>query len=98
KQVDENRPEKALLREALEGWLPDAILWRTKAQFGEGSGETGALPEAVSEDVTDEAVQRERFDVDPPLRTGEELAYDRSFAEQLENANPERIVSRLAEV
>ena len=30
-------PEKKLLRESFEGWLPDELLWRTKAEFGDGS-------------------------------------------------------------
>ena len=28
-------PEKQLLREAFEGWLPHDLLWRDKSQFGE---------------------------------------------------------------
>ena len=34
----EQAQEKALLREAFAGWLPDEILWRRKEQFGDGSG------------------------------------------------------------
>ncbi|MCP9630098.1 asparagine synthase B [Rhodopseudomonas palustris] len=32
------RIEKALLREAFEGYLPDSILWRQKEQFSDGVG------------------------------------------------------------
>jgi asparagine synthase (glutamine-hydrolysing) len=38
KQRTGGRPEKALLREAFAGWLPDDLLWRGKEQFGDGSG------------------------------------------------------------
>ncbi len=38
KQRVEGRPEKAILREAFTGWLPKDLLWRTKEQFGDGSG------------------------------------------------------------
>src|SRR3954451_12117359 len=38
-----DRPEKALLREAFEGWLPHHLLWRTKAEFGDGSGARDVL-------------------------------------------------------
>src|SRR5437764_12120952 len=31
-------PEKRLLREAFDGWLPGELLWRDKSQFGDGSG------------------------------------------------------------
>ena len=36
-------PEKRLLREAFEGWLPDELLWREKAEFGDGSGAKDVL-------------------------------------------------------
>ena len=32
------RIEKAILREAFEGYLPDSILWRQKEQFSDGVG------------------------------------------------------------
>ncbi|GAA5161296.1 asparagine synthase B [Pseudonocardia eucalypti] len=38
KQLTGGRPEKAVLREAFAGWLPEEILWRKKEQFGDGSG------------------------------------------------------------
>jgi asparagine synthase (glutamine-hydrolysing) len=38
KMVDERRIEKAVLREAFAGVLPDAILWRQKEQFSDGVG------------------------------------------------------------
>ena len=38
-------PEKRLLREAFDGWLPDDLLWRDKAEFGDGSGARDVLSE-----------------------------------------------------
>jgi asparagine synthase (glutamine-hydrolysing) len=38
KQRTGGRQEKTLLRSAFTGWLPDEVLWRTKEQFGDGSG------------------------------------------------------------
>jgi asparagine synthase (glutamine-hydrolysing) len=38
-----DRPEKLILREAFAGWLPDEVLWRKKAQFGDGSGAADVL-------------------------------------------------------
>ena len=44
KQLSDERPEKAILREAFDdGWLPDEVLWRTKEQFGDGSGAGSVL-------------------------------------------------------
>ncbi len=38
KSAGRGRIEKAVLREAFEGDLPDAILWRQKEQFSDGVG------------------------------------------------------------
>ncbi len=37
------RQEKFILRTAFAGWVPDEILWRDKAQFGDGSGAAAVL-------------------------------------------------------
>jgi asparagine synthase (glutamine-hydrolysing) len=90
------RPEKRLLREAFAGWLPDALLWRTKAEFGDGSGARDVLSEAVEADVSDDDLERERDLVDPPLRTKEEVAYHRIFREHLAGVRAETAISRFA--
>jgi asparagine synthase (glutamine-hydrolysing) len=64
------RMEKAVLREAFDGALPDAILWRQKEQFSDGVGYgwiDGLKAEAarrVSDAMLAEAPLR--FPVDPP--------------------------------
>jgi asparagine synthase (glutamine-hydrolysing) len=88
--------EKRLLRRAFAGWLPDEILWREKAQFGDGSGAADVLTRRVEEDISDADFERERAVVDPPLRTREELAYHRIFAEYLPGVRPERTIGRFA--
>lgn len=40
--------EKTVLRAAVQDLLPDEIVWRDKAQFDEGSGTAGLLPELSS--------------------------------------------------
>lgn len=94
KTVGQGQPEKRLLREAFSGWLPDEFLWREKAQFGEGSGAITVLQRGMEESVTAEEFQHERTAVTPPLRTREEVAYYRIFAEHLPGARPERTISR----
>ncbi len=54
------RPEKRLLREAFAGWLPDDLLWRDKAEFGDGSGARDVLSEAVSAGISDGELAAER--------------------------------------
>jgi asparagine synthase (glutamine-hydrolysing) len=89
-------PEKKLLREAFHGWLPDELLWRDKAEFGDGSGARDVLSEAVSADISDDEFEEERHAVDPPLRTKEELAYYRIFNAHLEGVRAEVAISRFA--
>jgi asparagine synthase (glutamine-hydrolysing) len=89
-------PEKKLLRESFEGWLPDELLWRTKAEFGDGSGARDVLTRAVEETISDAEFEAERGAVEPALRTKEEVAYYRVWREHLQGISPERTLSRFA--
>jgi asparagine synthase (glutamine-hydrolysing) len=89
-------PEKRLLREAFTGWLPDELLWRAKAEFGDGSGARDALSQAVAATVSDAEFEAERGAVEPALRTKEEVAYYRVWREHLQGISPERTLSRFA--
>jgi asparagine synthase (glutamine-hydrolysing) len=89
-------PEKRLLRESFDGWLPDELLWRTKAEFGDGSGARDALSRAVEDTVSDAEFAAERDVVEPALRTKEELAYYRVWREHLQGISAERTLSRFA--
>ena len=90
------QPEKRLLREAFEGWLPHALLWRDKAEFGDGSGAADVLTAAIEAEVDPADLERERDLVTPPLRTREELAYYRIFRDHLAGVRPEATLSRFA--
>ena len=59
------QPEKRLLREAFAGWLPDALLWREKAEFGDGSGARDVLSREVEATVSDAEFAAERGAVEP---------------------------------
>jgi asparagine synthase (glutamine-hydrolysing) len=96
KQPAPGDQEKRLLRRAFEGWLPDEILWREKAEFGDGSGAKTVLTRTVEEGVSTSDFMRDRAAVDPPLRTREEFAYHRIFAEHLPGVRPERTLGRFA--
>jgi asparagine synthase (glutamine-hydrolysing) len=93
KLVTPTRMEKHLLRKAFDGWLPDGVLWRRKAQFGDGSGAAKVLRPKVESWVSD-------VDLEPahapsrPLRTGEERAYYRVWAKALDPIRPERTLCR----
>lgn len=89
-------PEKRLLREAFAGWLPDELLWREKAQFGDGSGAAGVLTRRIEEGISDAELEADRNALDPPIRTREELAYFRIFREHLPGIDAGRAVGRFA--
>jgi asparagine synthase (glutamine-hydrolysing) len=93
----DGRPEKELLREAFDGWLPDELLWRDKSQFGDGSGAASVLTHPFTESISHDELEAEKHAVDPSLRTREELAYFRIFREHLgEDVRPERTLGRFA--
>jgi asparagine synthase (glutamine-hydrolysing) len=90
KQRTGGRPEKAILREAFVGWLPEELLWRGKEQFGDGSGAT-----VVLEALTAERVDRADLDEVPqappdcwPLRSDEELMYYELWARRFAGIRP----------
>ncbi len=89
-------PEKQLLRAAFDGWLPAALLWRDKSQFGDGSGAAELLTDTFAESITAAELEAERKVIDPPLRTREELAYFRIFRERVGDVRPERTLGRFA--
>jgi asparagine synthase (glutamine-hydrolysing) len=85
KMAGAGRIEKAALREAFAGALPDAILWRQKEQFSDGVGYgwidgLKAHAEAVVSDVEFADAER-RFPVNPP-QTKEAWLYRSLFAQQ----------------
>lgn len=97
KHAGPDRAEKWLLRTAFEGWLPPDLLWRPKAQFGEGTGAREILREHYGAVVSAATFNAERDAVDPPLRTPEELAYYRLFQQHLTGMDPTDVVGRFAE-
>jgi asparagine synthase (glutamine-hydrolysing) len=82
KMVSPGRMEKAIVREAFEGSLPPAILWRQKEQFsdGVGYGWIDGLKAHAASQVTDKDLSRAaaRFPINPPL-TKEAYFYRRLF-------------------
>ena len=96
KLASSHDPEKKLLREAFQGWLPDELLWREKEQFGDGSGAASVLTGAMESEVPEDEFESERGELDPPLRTREELAYFRIWKRHLAGVRPERTVGRFA--
>ncbi len=82
KMAGPERPEKAILREAGTGLLPDEILWRQKEQFsdGVGYGWIDALKAHADREVSDRELleAEQRFPFNPPV-TKEQYLYRRIF-------------------
>lgn len=97
KLVQRDRPAKWLLRRAFDGWLPDEVLWRRKEQFGEGTGMNDVLSQHFGGSIGAEELAAGADALDPPVRTGEELAYLRMFTAALPGVDPQETVGRFAE-
>jgi len=82
KEITENRPEKAMLRELFLGEVPAEVLWRTKAMQCEGVGKTwvAQLQKMCEDAVSDEewAKAGERFPENTP-HSKEEYLYRKIF-------------------
>ncbi len=81
------RPAKWLLREAFNGLLPPAFLWRTKLQFDAGAGTTGVLAR-LTRGRADLNLEREHATAAgvPLPRDEEEAWYYRLFRRRLDPA------------
>jgi asparagine synthase (glutamine-hydrolysing) len=72
--------EKWILRRALDGSLPDQVLWRKKAKFWEGTGVSDIMADFADQQISDADFRRDaRLPNGWLLRTKEELLYYRVF-------------------
>ena len=92
----EEGQEKAILREAFTGWIPDEILWRRKEQFGDGSGTADVMAERAADLAPDDDWEQVRVPGLPPARSREELGYQRMFVETLQGIRSGRVLGRFA--
>ncbi len=75
--------EKWILRKALEGRLPESVLWRPKAKFWEGAGVASLLAELADAEVSDDDFRlQRRLDNGWILDSKEELLNYRHFRER----------------
>ncbi|MBU8908370.1 asparagine synthase B [Desertibacillus haloalkaliphilus] len=79
KLSNEEEMEKALLRRAFEGVLPEHILWRKKAEFSEGSGAVDILESYANEAVTDEELVCAQNNESITIRSKQEWLYYKIF-------------------
>ena len=73
--------EKWIFRKAYESVLPEAIVWRGKQEFSQGSGSADVLP-GYFEDAIDDQEFAEAREKHPLVRSKEEFYYFRIFGEQ----------------
>lgn len=72
--------EKWVFRKAYEGALPQSVVWRTKAEFSQGSGSADTLPVYFEQTVSN-AELKEAQARHPFIRSKEELHYFRLFTD-----------------
>ncbi len=92
----EQGQEKAILRNAFAGWIPDEILWRRKEQFGDGSGTAAVMADRASDVAPDVDWEQVRVPGLPPARSREELGYQRMFAQRLQGIRSSQVLGRFA--
>ena len=73
--------EKWIFRKAYESVLPEAITWRLKQEFSQGSGSAGVLTEYFENTVSDQEF-REMQAKHPVIRSKEEYYYFKLFIER----------------
>ena len=102
KQRVDGRPEKAILREAFEGWLPEDLLWRGKEQFGDGSG-AGTVLAALAADKAGaaRASGETRSVPEQPehswsLRSEEEFLYYEIWRSHFAGIRPDQVLGAFA--
>jgi len=80
KPEGDEKIEKWIFRKAFEPFLPDAITWRLKQEFSQGSGLASLLPAHFETIISDEELA-EAQSTYPMVRSKEELSYFRLFTE-----------------
>ncbi|MDQ4118468.1 MAG: asparagine synthase (glutamine-hydrolyzing) [Actinomycetota bacterium] len=98
KQRTDGRPEKALLREAFTGWLPEELLWRGKEQFGDGSG-AGTVLAALAREKAAEADTRDvsrHPEHSWELRSDEEILYYSIWQKHFAGIRPDAVLGAFA--
>ena len=92
----DSTPSLAAANATFAGAPPGRAVNDCSTADGDGSGAASVLQDRMEESVTEEEFERERYEVEPPLRTREEVAYYRIFAEVLGEIRPGRTISRFA--
>lgn len=72
--------EKWIFRKAYESALPEAITWRLKQEFSQGSGSAALLPRYFDDVITDRELKEARESY-PMVRSKEEFYYFRIFTD-----------------
>lgn len=98
KQCPDGRPEKAILREAFTGWLPEELLWRGKEQFGDGSGAGTVLSELAREKAAgaDTGEVPDHPDGSWALRSDEEHLYYGIWQRHFAGIRPDHVLGAFA--
>jgi len=81
KPEGDRKVEKWIFRKAYEPFLPEAITWRIKQEFSQGSGSAAMLPGYFEKTVGDKEF-KEAQAIHPVIRSKEEFYYFKIFADR----------------
>jgi asparagine synthase (glutamine-hydrolysing) len=91
--------EKAILRRAFTGFLPESVLYRPKQKFSHGTGSRDLLAHHANGQISDKEFTEAREQYPQAnLRSKEELFYYRIFREQFGERIPPQTVGRTRSV
>ena len=93
KQEGDEKIEKWIFRKAFEPFLPDAITWRLKQEFSQGSGLADLLPACFETIISDEELAEARSKR-TMIRSKEELYYFRLFTKHFGAGNAVKTVGQ----
>ena len=72
--------EKWIFRKTFENDIPEAVVWRPKQEFSQGSGSADVLPDYFENEISDADLADAQKDF-PIIRSKEELYYFHLFTE-----------------
>ncbi|EEG76301.1 asparagine synthase-related protein [Dethiobacter alkaliphilus] len=93
-KLSESGTEKWILRQAFSTDLPEEVVWRTKEQFGIGTGNEDIMKQMISQKVTDREYKRAKERSSFPFKNKEEYFYYNIFKEFFPAKSAEETVNR----
>lgn len=93
-KISQSNTEKWILRKAFSSELPDEVVWRTKAQFGIGTGNEDIMKKLVAQKISDAEYAKAKDMNSFQFKCKEEFYYYKIFKEFFPAKSVEATVNR----